>query len=488
MEPSGALLFSLILYLACMLGIGVYFYRKTDNIDDYVLGGRGLNSWVSAMSASASSMSGWLLLGLPGGIYAAGLGEVSWIAIGLTIGTYLNWRFVARRLRDYTEKAGNSLTLSDYFENRFNDSSKALRVLSAVIIIVFFTIYVASGFVAGAKLFETVFNISYVTALLISVLVIVSYTFLGGFNAVSWTDFFQGALIFIAIILVPIFAYAALGGVSAAHVQINEANPYFLNFFKSADGGSVPLIFIVFTMAWGFGYFGQPHILARFMAIKTSAAVKQARIIAVAWSAIAYGGGVFIGLLGFAYFKTPLADPETIFMNMINAMFHPLVAGLLLAAILAAIMSTADSQLLVTSSALTQDFYRALFKKNPSDKELIWIGRSAVAGFAVLSAFFARDPGSNVLEIVGYAWAGFGASFGPVIILSLFWKRMTKEGALTGMISGCATVIIWKNLSGGWFDMYEMLPAFTAAVIGIIAVSLITKQPSGAAEKYFSEK
>ncbi len=478
MDFSVATLVIFILYLGFMMGIGYHFYKKTANLDDYVLGGRGLNSWVAAMSASASDMSGWLLLGLPGWTYATGMGEASWIAIGLLAGTYCNWRFVAKRLRDYTEKANNSLTLSDYFENRFDDKSKILRIFSAIIILVFFAIYTTSGFVAGAKLFETVFGLDYLLALIIGVILIVSYTFLGGFNAVSWTDFFQGALMFIAVIFVPIFAYISLGGIGDAHSLITSTNANYFSLFKSGDGSSLSLIFILSMMAWGLGYFGQPHILARFMAIKSTSAVKQARIVATTWSAISLLGAILVGLLGFVYFKTPLADAETVFMNMINALFHPVIAGLLLAAILAAIMSTADSQLLVTSSALTQDFYRVLFKKNATDKELMWFSRFAVVGVAILAAVLAYNPDSNVLTLVGYAWAGFGAAFGPVVILSLFWKRMTKEGALAGMLVGGSTVIIWKNLSGGWFDLYELLPAFILATIAIIVVTNITKAPN----------
>lgn len=478
MDNSLYLFVSLTSYLLFMICIGIYFYRKTDTLDDYVLGGRGLNSWVSALSASASSMSGWLVLGLPGGIYRQGLSSASWIAIGLSIGTYLNWRFVAARLRDYTERANNSLTLSDYFENRFNDTSKILRIFSAIIIIIFFCLYVASGFVAGAKLFETIFNIPYTLSLIIGFIVIVSYTFLGGFNAVSWTDFFQGTLIFIAIIAVPLFTYIALGGINQTHLEINEIQPYFMNLFRQKDGTALPFLSIVSMLAFGLGYFGQPHILARFMAIKNSSAVKQARIIGVTWSVITYAGGVFVGIVGFAYFKTNIPDAETIFINMIHALFHPVIAGFLLAAILAAIMSTADSQLLVTSSALTQDFYRVLFNKEATQKQLIWCGRISVFLFALIAVLVARNPESNVFDIVRYAWSGLGASFGPVIIFSLYWKKMTKQGALTGMITGGAMIIIWANLSGGIFDIYEILPAFIIASLGIIIVSLITFEKS----------
>lgn len=489
MKVSGELLFTFGAYLLFMLAIGMYFYRKNNSLDDYVLGGRNLNSWVAAMSASASDMSGWLLLGLPGWTYASGLGEAGWIAIGLLIGTYCNWRFVAKRLREYTEKARNSLTISDFFENRFNDKSKILRILSAIIILVFFLIYTASGFVAGAKLFSTVFEMPYITALIVGVIVIVSYTFLGGFNAVSWTDFFQGSLMFIAIVFVPIFAFVALGGVMNSFDQINVANSNFISLFSYLDGSKLSLITILSMMAWGLGYFGQPHILVRFMAIRSKADVKQARIIATTWTAISLFGAILVGMLGFVYLKTPLsaAASETVFMVMINALFHPLVAGLMLAAILAAIMSTADSQLLVASSALTQDLYHVLLRRNASDKELVLASRLAVILIAILAALFAMDPNSNVLLLVGYAWAGFGAAFGPAILLALSWRRMTRNGALAGMISGGVMVILWKNLTGGIFDIYELLPAFIVATAAIIVVSLLDKQPEAEITELFGQ-
>lgn len=489
MKVSGELLFTFGAYLLFMLAIGAYFYRKNKNLDDYVLGGRNLNSWVAAMSASASDMSGWLLLGLPGWTYSTGLAEASWIAIGLLMGTYCNWRFVAKRLREYTEKAKNSLTISDYFENRFNDTSKILRILSAIIILVFFLIYTASGFVAGAKLFSTVFEMSYESALITGVFVIVSYTFLGGFNAVSWTDFFQGTLMFIAIVFVPVFAYVALGGFGSAHFQIQQLNPNFISLFSYLDGSKLTLITILSMMAWGLGYFGQPHILVRFMAVRSKEDVKQARIIATAWTAISLIGALMVGMLGFVYIKTPLtaAASETVFMVMINALFHPLVAGLMLAAILAAIMSTADSQLLVASSALTQDLYHVFLRRNASDKELVFASRLAVIIIALCAALFATDPNSNVLVLVGYAWAGFGAAFGPVILLSLAWKRMTRNGALAGMISGGMMVIVWKNMTGGLFDLYELLPAFIVALSAILVVSLLDKKPGDEVTNLFQQ-
>jgi len=474
------ILISFALYLVFMMSIGWIFYKRTKNLSDYILGGRGLNSWVTSMSAQASDMSGWLLLGLPGAAYLAGM-EAAWIAIGLAIGTYFNWRFVAKRLRKYTEIAGDSITLPDYFENRFRDESKILRIVSALFILIFFLIYTSSGFVAGAKLFSTVFDLSYQVALLIGALVIIIYTFLGGFMAVCWTDFFQGIIMFFAVIVVPTAAIIRLGGMGATSATINEISPELLDMFSTMEGSALPLIVIISSAAWGLGYFGQPHILARFMAIKSSAKIKQARLIAMIWVVISLTCAVAVGTLGRAYFKsTPLAPgaEETVFMVMVNALVHPIVAGVLLAAILAAIMSTADSQLLVTSSAITKDFYKVLLRKKAGDKELVWVSRLAVIGVAVIAYIIGLNPKSSVLRLVAYAWGGFGATFGPLVILSLFWKRMTLKGAIGGIIVGGVTVIAWKQLSGGIFNLYEIVPGFILSVITIITVSLIDKKPS----------
>ncbi len=479
MIANGSTILMFILYLGFMLGIGLYFYKKTDNLSDYVLGGRGLNSWVAAMSASASDMSGWLLMGLPGAAYISGY-SAGWIGIGLWIGTYLNWRFTAKRLRKYSEISGDSITLSDYFENRFRDKSRVLRILSAFFIVLFFLVYTASGFVAGAKLFNTVFGLPYMTALIVGILVILGYTVMGGFLAVSWTDFFQGTLMFIAIVGVPIAAVSSLGGWGSTSASLKAINPELLNLFTNLDGSSLGFWSTVSLMAWGFGYFGQPHILARFMAIRTSAEVKQARIIAVVWTGISLIGAVLIGTIGIVFLESSLegAAVETIFMLMVNTIFHPLVAGVFLAAILAAVMSTADSQLLVTSSAFTKDFYKVFLKKDATDKELVLISRLAVAGVAVVAFFIATNPNSKVLDLVSYAWGGLGASFGPVVLISLYWKKMTRNGAIAGMVTGGLTVIIWKQLSGGLFDVYELLPGFIFGCIAIYIFSKFDKEPS----------
>ncbi|MFA9396721.1 MAG: sodium/proline symporter PutP [Clostridiaceae bacterium] len=467
------------IYLAVMLGIGLFFYFRTRNLSDYILGGRGLGGWVTALSAQASDMSGWLLMGLPGYAYLSGL-ESIWIAIGLAIGTYLNWKIIAKKLRSYTEIAGDSLTLPDYFSNRFRDNSNVLRIIAALFILVFFLFYTASGFVAGAKLFSTIFGISYLTALTIGAIVIVSYTFLGGFMAVCWTDFFQGAMMFIALIIVPIVSIFKLGGVATTSKLINSVDPNFLNAFKGLDGTSISVISIISLLAWGLGYFGQPHILARFMGIKDKDEVKKARIIAIIWVIISLTAAVIIGLIGKVYLTDALVgnDSEKVFILMTKDLFHPVIAGFILAAILAAIMSTADSQLLVTASSITEDFYKVLFRKKASEKELIWVSRIAVMGVAVVAYILALDANNSVLDLVAYAWAGFGATFGPAVILSLFWKRMNKTGALAGMLTGGVTVVIWKNLTGGIFDLYEIVPGFIFSIIAIVIFSLVTKEPS----------
>ncbi|MTI71529.1 MAG: sodium/proline symporter PutP [Firmicutes bacterium] len=467
------------LYLIFMLAIGLYFYKRTKDLSDYVLGGRGLNSWVTALSSQASDMSGWLLLGLPGFAYLSGM-EAIWIAIGLGIGTYLNWKIIAKRLRTYTEIAGDSITLSMYFENRFRDKSKVLRTVSAVVILIFFLIYTSSGFVAGGKLFNTVFGMPYLTALTIGAIVIISYTFLGGFMAVSWTDFFQGGIMFFAIILVPTAAVIKLGGTGVALSEIKAVNPELLKPLTSNKGALLGFIPILSSLAWGLGYFGQPHILARFMAITSADKIKKSRKIAMVWVSISLVMSVIIGIVGRIYLTENLQGPdsETVFMLMVDKIFPTAIAGILLAAILAAIMSTADSQLLVIASAFTEDFYKALIRKNAKDKELVWVSRATVIVVAIIAYILALDPNNSVLDLVAYAWAGFGAAFGPVVILSLFWKRMTKNGAIAGMVLGGVTVIVWKQLQGGIFNLYEIVPGFILSVLGILIFSLIDKEPS----------
>lgn len=465
------------IYLLSMMWIGITYYKKNQSMSDYILGGRGLNAWVTSMSAEASDMSGWMLMGLPGFAYASGI-QASWIAFGLCLGTYLNWAFVAKRLRIYTEIANDSLTLPDFFQNRFKDNSQTLRIASAIFIFIFFLIYTSSGFVASGKLFNTVFGISYVWSLLIGVAVVVFYTFLGGFMAVCWTDFFQGVLMFFAILIVPITGIALLGGPATTYSSIVSINPEYLNPFHNPDGTSISLIAIISLMAWGLGYFGQPHILVRFMAIRTSAELKQATHIAMTWVILSLAAAVMVGIVGKVYLATPLTgtNVETVFMVMTNDIFVSFIAGIILSAILAAIMSTASSQLLVTASAISQDFYKSLINQHATEAQLVRVSRLTVITVAVIAFIMALNPNNLVLDLVSYAWAGFGATFGPILLFALFWKRMTRNGALAGILVGGVTVLIWQHFA--WFKLYEIVPGFILASIAIIIVSLFDDPPS----------
>lgn len=487
MENTSVII-TFVVYLLFMLAIGSHFYKRNESLSDYLIGDRQLNKWVAAMSAQASDMSGWLLLGLPGYAYLQGM-EAIWIALGLATGTYLNWKFVALRLRRYTEIAGNAITLPDYFANRFNDHNRLLRTLSAVFILVFFLIYTASGFVAGAKLFEAVFGLPYHSALLIGVVVIISYTALGGFMAVSWTDFFQGIIMFFAIITVPLLAIHAMGGFTATTARLEPTGSGFLHLLERADGKPIPLLAIVSLLAWGMGYFGQPHILTRFMAIRSPKEIRPARQIAMTWVVISLTCAVLVGLAGRAFFPETLSDSdaEKIFMLLVDRLTHPVLGGILLAAVLAAIMSTADSQLLVTSSALTEDLYRVIIRPHASEKELVWVSRSTVIGVAAVACLIALKPDSSVLDLVAYAWAGFGATFGPLVLMSLYWKRMTRNGAIAGIIGGGVTVLVWKQLEGGLFDLYEIVPGFVVSVCLIVLASLLGRKPETNVLRQFAD-
>lgn len=471
-----------ILYLIFMLAIGGLFYGKSRSTADYFLGGRKLGSWVTSMSAQASDMSGWLLMGLPGYAYIAGF-EASWIAVGLAIGTYLNWKFVAKRLRNYTEISGNSITIPAFFGNRFRDKSGILRIVSAVFILIFFLIYTSSGFVAGAKLFTAVFGISYLAALVIGTLVVISYTFMGGFFAVCWTDFFQGILMFFSVVAVPSAAVISMGGAGATVNKIKLLNAELLNPLSTAKGETISAIALISLLAWGLGYFGQPHILIHFMGIKSAGEIKKSRIIAMVWVVISLAAAVLIGIVGRVFLAQNLESnaSETVYITMVGEIFPYFIAGILLSAILAAIMSTADSQLLVTASAITEDFYKALFRKQAGEKELMWISRLTVVGVAVIAFLMATDPNNTVLGLVEYAWAGFGATFGPIVLLSLFWKRTTRNGAIAGIVVGGITTILWQQLGkacGGLFELYEIVPGFIFSIIAITIVSLMDKEPS----------
>lgn len=474
-------LIAFVLYLGVILIVGLAAYRLTRDLADFVLGGRRLGAFVTALSTGASGMSGWLLLGLPGAFYLLGLDQI-WMAIGLTLGAYLNWTIVCPRLRRFTELAGNALTLPDYFEQRFDDRSRLLRIVCALVILFFFTVYTASGLVAGALLFSNAFGLGYETALHLGALMVVSYTFVGGFLAVSWTDVIQGLLMLIALIVVPVAAVQSLGGWAQTVAAVVAVNPAHVSVFDDLGW-----LGIASLLAWGLGYFGQPHLLARFMAMRSADEMPHARAIGMSWMILCLYGALASGFTAVGYYaEVPLTNAETAFIALAEALFNPWVAGIILAAVLAAIMSTADSQLIVASSALTEDFYRGFLRPDAGDRELLWIGRSGVIIIAVVALTLARDPGSRVLDIVAYAWAGFGAGFGPAVLLSVTWPRMTAHGALAGIVTGSVTVAVWSQLDGGLFDVYEILPGCLFAAVSIVVVSLL-QAPPAAAKRFFAD-
>ncbi|UKK99830.1 sodium/proline symporter PutP [Brevibacillus brevis] len=484
MMPMNMLLASIIVYMAGMLLIGYYAYKRTSNLTDYMLGGRSLGPTVTALSAGASDMSGWLMMGLPGAMFAQGL-SASWIAIGLTLGAYANWLYVAPRLRSYTEVANNSITIPAFLENRFGDGSRMLRLVSALVIMIFFTFYVSSGLVSGGVLFENTFHLSYQTGLWIVGLVTIAYTLFGGFLAVSWTDAVQGLIMVIALILVPLVTVLTAGGLGETFTEIHTVDPSLLDIFKGTS-----LLGIISLFAWGLGYFGQPHIIVRFMAITSTSEIKKARSIGMGWMIFSVIGAMLTGLVGIALYSKQgwtLSDPETIFIQLGTILFHPLITGFLLAAILAAIMSTISSQLLVTSSSLTEDIYKTFFKRSATDKELVNFGRLSVLIVSVVAFLLALNKNDTILDLVGYAWAGFGASFGPVILLSLYWKRMNKWGALAGMVAGALTVIIWTRFDVLKDFLYEMVPGFAISLLAIVVVSQLTSKPSNEVSAQFDE-
>lgn len=473
-------LISLALYFILMLAIGLFAWKKsTDTSEGYLLGGRNLHPAVAALSAGASDMSGWLLLGLPGALYAAGLVE-AWIGIGLFAGALVNWIVVAPRLREQTERLGNALTIPEFLANRFPDKAVALRVASAIIIVVFFSVYTAAGLVGGGKLFETSFAgffgdwglSDYMLGIWLTAGVVLAYTMVGGFLAVSLTDFVQGCIMLVALVLMPLVVMFGEGG--SGGQSLTEVQPGFLSLF-----GGLTFIGFLSAVTWGLGYFGQPHIIVRFMAVRSVAAVKTARNIGMTWMFVCLLGALGVGLAGRAYVERnglTVDDPETIFIVLADLLFHPLITGFLLAALLAAIMSTISSQLLVASSSLTEDFYRLFLRKHASERESVNVGRFCVLLVALAAIVIAADPDSEVLGLVSNAWAGFGAAFGPLIILSLTWDRMTGAGALSGLVTGAVVVIVWISL--GWNStfmggpgVYEIIPGFIAAWLAIVVVS-----------------
>lgn len=497
-------------YMVIMILIGAVNSKNTKNNEDYFLGGRGLGAWTAAISAEASDMSGWLLMGLPGAFYLTGSGDI-WIAIGLLIGTILNWIFVSKKLRRYTIKAENSLTIPSFFDNRFK-SKGALKIVSAIIIAIFFSVYTASAFSSGAKLFATLFgnddNYSqvYLIGLIIAAVVILVYTLLGGFKAVCTTDLIQGMLMLVAILTVPIIAYAIISGNGgfdanlAKHGVTNAAS--FVNPFTVNDQ-PIPFSNVISGLAWGLGYFGMPHILVRFMAVKSEKEIKKSGTIAIIWVSLAFVASFFIGILGRAFVTSNLTDAtsETVLIRMIQQIFTDnfvliFIGGIFLCGILAAIMSTADSQLLVTASAISEDMYKGAIKKDASEKNALMIGRVAVIVIAVIAFAIAIDPNSSIMGLVSDAWAGFGAAFGPVVLLALFWKRSNAAGAMAGMISGALTVIVWDYIPmistadglstiGNATGLYSLAIGFPAALVIMVIVSLITKKPNDEIVKEF---
>nr|WP_314532044.1 sodium/proline symporter PutP [uncultured Fusobacterium sp.] len=457
------------IYLVFLIGIGVYFYYKTDSHESYVLGDRGVGYWVTALSAQASDMSGWLLLGLPGAVYLSGLTEI-WVVIGLASGTYLNWKFVAPALRVQTEEY-NSLTVPSFISKKLDDKKGYIRTFSAIVILFFFTIYSASGLVASGKLFDSLLGIDYKWGVIIGGGTIIIYTFLGGYLAGVWTDFFQGALMFFAIIVVPIGAYFNAGGIDGISAAM-DAREISLNIFRYAKVLSFPVI--ISGLGWGLGYFGQPHIIVRFMSIDSADELWKSRIVAMIWVIISLLGAIAVGVTGIGVFSNVSemgGDAEKVFIFLINKLFNPWLAGILYAAILSAIMSTISSQLLVSSNTLTEDFYRHIVKREKTNKEMIWLGRWCVMVIFVIASYLAMNPDSKVLEMVSYAWAGFGGVFSPVVLFTLYKKDLSWKSVLVSMVIATATVIIWKETGLGK-TIYEIVPSF---IVNCICIYLFEK-------------
>lgn len=476
-----ASLVTFIVYLVMLMAIGIYFYRTTSNLEDYLLGGRGLGRWVTAFSAQASDMSGWLMMGLPGAVYLTGM-PAAWIAIGLFIGTALNWRLVAARLRVYTQITG-SLTLASFFEERFGDPSGLLRTITALITLIFFTIYASSGLVASGKLFESMFHMDYATAVVLGGAFIITYTFLGGFLAVCYTDLLQGALMVIAIVVVPAIGCHMAGGPAAiVSTMASRGIPAGL-----VPAGGISALAIISAAAWGLGYFGQPHILTRFMGIRSGSEVPAATAIALVWVAVSLTGAIAVGLIGIPLFEgLSGGDEEKVFLRMIDTVLAPWVRGVMLAAVLSAIMSTIDSQLLVSSSTLTEDFYKKAIRPDASEREMMFVGRASVIIISVIALLLALRPGNTILGLVAYAWAGFGAAFGPVVLAALFSRRTGWRAALAGMVTGTVVLVVWKSLGFGAV-LYEIVPGFAANLAAILIVDRMSPGSDERAERRFDE-
>ncbi|GGG14181.1 sodium:proline symporter [Lysinibacillus alkalisoli] len=476
-------LIAIILYMALLLYIGWYAYRRTASLTDYMLGGRSLGPLTTALSAGAADMSGWLLMALPGAIYLTGLAE-AWMAIGLLMGAYMNWLIVAPRLRAYTA-VNNTITIPSFLENRLGDTSRLLRIFSSIIILVFFTFYVSSGMVSGGKFFESSFSLNYHYGLLIVAAVVVAYTLFGGFLAVSYTDVVQGLIMFLSLILVPIVGLTLTGGISETIETIRQADATHLSLVKG-----VTFLGVISSLAWGLGYFGQPHIIVRFMAIKTIKETKRARLIGMSWMFLSLVGAAATALVGYAYFLQQgetLADHETIFIVLGQILFHPIISGVILAAVLSAVMSTISSQLIVTSSALIEDLYKVFDKKAHDEKHYVLLGRLAVLTVSIVAILLAWPNNESILELVSFAWAGFGSAFGPVILLSLYWRKITAKGAMAGMVTGAIVSFIWGSMEVLKSTIYEIVPGFALGMVITVIVSLITYEKNEAIDADFTE-
>jgi sodium/proline symporter len=486
MKADPLILLAFVLYLACMMAIGLYYSKRQKKLSQYILGDRKLGPWLTSMSAEASDMSGWMLMGLPGFAYLHGI-SAFWTGIGLVIGTFLNWVFISKRLRNYTEVANNSLTLPDYLSNRFEDKKNVLHFICAIFIIIFFIIYTSSGFVAAGKLFNTIFGIPYLASTFIGAFVVVFYTFLGGFSAVAWTDFLQGTLMFFTVLYVPIAASIAMGGTVPTIHALSDIGPGFFSLFPDSIDTGALIIMIVSSLGWGLGYFGQPHILVRFMAINDSKDLKKSTRIAMTWMILSMTFAISIGIIGRAYLSTPLenANAERVFLIMAKDLSTPFITGIIWSAVLAAIMSTASAQLLVTASAVSKDLYHSIINPTAKESKLILVSRLTVLAVAFCALYLASNPDSYIFKIVSYAWAGFGACFGPAVVLSLYWKRMTLKGAYAGILAGGITVLIWKQFA--WFQLYELIPGFLVSSLAIIIVSLLDEPPCSHIQEQFDK-
>ena len=487
-------LVALAVYFGAMIGIGLYAFRKTKGGEDYMLGGRQLHPFVAALSAGASDMSGWLLMGLPGALYVSGMVE-AWIAIGLTVGAGLNWIFVAPRLRQYTQIAGNSITVPSFFGNRLHDRTNILRIAAGLIILVFFTFYVSSGMVAGGVFFQSMFGGPYLVGMLLVGGVTIVYTLFGGFLGASYTDVVQGLIMLVSLLVVPITAMFVVGGPAAMFDSVREVDP---SFGSLVSGGT--WVGILSAVAWGLGYFGQPHIIVRFMALRSSRDAKYGTVVGMSWMILCVGGAVFTAMAGLAYFQqnqdvqiTDATNGESVFLDLAQILFHPLIAGILLAAVLAAIMSTVSSQLIVTTSALVEDIVGGVGVKL-GDVAKLWGGRIGVLVVSVIAVVLALDPDSSVLALVAFAWAGFGSAFGPIVLLSLFWRRLTMAGAAVGMVAGAVVAFVWgqfePDVAIGLFGeqhLYEIIPGFATCLVLAVVFSLITPQPPAKAMEEFDD-